>query len=71
MDAVVNDNKSSKRKKYADWAEEYPNHLVLLLAGYFYMAWGRAAEVLNELLNYTLAYTKKGNVPYTGGTSLD
>ena len=66
------DEKSTiKRKKYSDWAEEYPNHLVLTHAGYFYMSWGRAAEVLNEILDYTLAYSKKGNVPYTGGTSLD
>lgn len=58
------------KRKYADWAKEYPNHLVVTHAGFFYMAWGRAAEVLNEILNYTLAYTKKG-VAYTGGTSLE
>ena len=57
-------------KKYSDWAEENPNYLIITKAGYFYMAWGRSAEVLNEVLDYNLAYTKKG-VAYTGGTSLE
>lgn len=68
---MLDEKSTRKRKKYSDWAEEYPNHLVLTHTGYFYMSWGRAAEVLNEILNYTLAYSKKGNVPYTGGTSLE
>ena len=59
------------KKKYADWSEDYPNYLVLTHAGLYYMAWGRSAEVLNEVLDYKLAYTKKNNVPYTGGPNLD
>lgn len=66
----MTESAKEKKKKYADWAEEYPNHLVVTHAGFFYMAWGRAAEVLNEILNYSLAYTKNG-VAYTGGTSLE
>ena len=59
------------KKKYADWVEKYPKHLVLKKAGYYYMAWGRSAEVLNVVLGYKLAYTKKNKIPYTGGTSLE
>lgn len=58
------------RKRYADWSEEYPNHLILVRAGLFYMSWGRSAEILNEILDYKLAYSSKRNIPYTGGTSL-
>lgn len=66
----MTESATEKKRTYAEWAEEYPNHLVVTHAGFFYMAWGRAAEVLNEILNYTLAYTKKG-VAYTGGTSIE
>lgn len=60
----------NERKKYADWAEEYPNFLVLLKTGYFYSARGRSAEVLNEVLNYKLIYTTRKKCPTTGGPSL-
>ncbi len=59
------------RKRYADWAKEYPDHLVLMRTGFFYSAWSRAAEVLNEVLGYKLVLSARRNIPYTGGTSLD
>ena len=62
---------SRNKKKYADWAREYPDHLILVRAGAFYSAWGRSAEVLNEVLDYKLVYTSKANIPYTGGSSLE
>ena len=63
--------KDTRLKRYLEWSKEYPAHLVLMRSGYFYSAWGRAAEVLNEILDYNLSYSEGSNIPFTGGPNLD
>ena len=61
--------KEKSRKRYSDWAAEYPEYVVVKKMGYYYSSYGNSALILNELLGYKLVYTSKNNLAYTGGTS--
>jgi len=59
-----------KKKKYNDFETEYPEHLVIEHAGYFYSAYNSSAEVLANVMNYKLGTNYQG-IKVTGGPSLD
>ncbi len=61
--------KVSKKGSYKKLCEEYPEHLILIKAGYFYNAYNESAEILGQVLGYKVA-ALSGHTPVTGGPDL-
>ena len=61
----VEHKKVSKAGSYRRLCEQYPDHIILIKAGYFYSAYSECAEVLAQVTGYKLAFLS-GHTPTTG-----
>ena len=57
--------KVSKAGSYRKLCEQYPDHIILIKAGYFYSAFNESAEVLAQVAGYKVGYMS-GSTPTTG-----
>ena len=62
--------KAGKKSKYKARCEQYPEHIILIKAGYFYSAFYQSAEILGQVMGYKVVYMYDGEVAYTGGPDL-
>lgn len=62
-------DKVSNKGIYKRLCEEYPEHLVIIKAGYFYSAFNESAEVISQVLGYRLGLSS-GHHPSTGSSDL-
>lgn len=53
-------------KKYTEWENEYPEHVIVRKENFFYTARNESAKVIHNILGYKLLRDKKNNIKVGG-----